>query len=113
MRSFGFVLPCVLLAFPVPARAAAGDAANGKPIYNAQCVICHGKAGNGDGPVGKSLNPRPRAFSAGKLATDDKLFNVIRRGGKANGLSKDMDAYPTFTDQQIWDVIAYLKTLAK
>jgi len=113
MRRLGFLFPAVLLGLARPAHAAAGDAANGKPIYNAQCVICHGKAGDGDGPVGKSLMPRPRSFSAGKLPPDATLFKVIRKGGKASGLSKDMDAYPQFTDQQIWDVIAYIKTLAK
>jgi len=95
------------------AFAAAGDASKGKPIYNAQCVICHGKTGAGDGPVGKSLNPRPKAFNAGNLPSDDEMSKVIRKGGKANGLSKDMDAYPQFTDEQISDLIAYIKSLAK
>lgn len=113
MRSLGLLFPVLLGLLPAPAFAAAGDAANGKPIYNAQCVICHGKTGDGNGPVGKSLVPKPRAFSAGKLSPDATLFKVIRKGGKANGLSKDMDAYPQFKDQDIWDLIAYIKTLAK
>jgi len=113
MRRCGVLFRLFLGLLPLPVGAAAGDAARGKPIYNAQCVICHGKTGDGDGPVGKSLSPRPRAFSAGKLSPDDKLFQVIRKGGKANGLSKDMDRYPQFTDQQVWDLVAYIKTLAK
>ncbi|MGO9830394.1 MAG: c-type cytochrome [Myxococcaceae bacterium] len=113
MRRIGFVLGVVVLGLPVVAGAAAGDATKGKPIYNSQCVICHGKTGDGNGPVGKGLSPKPKAFSAGQLPPDAELFKVIQKGGKANGLSKDMDAYPQFTDQQIWDVIAYIKTLAK
>jgi len=113
MRRLGFVLPVVVLVLPAVSAAAAGDATKGKPIYNSQCVICHGKTGDGNGPVGKSLNPKPKAFSAGNLPADDQLFKVIKLGGKANGLSKDMDAYPALTDQQIWNVIAYIKTLAK
>ena len=113
MRTVRWVFPVLGLLLPAVASAAAGDAAKGKPIYNAQCVICHGKTGDGNGPVGKSLNPRPKAFAAGNLASDDVLFNVIKKGGKANGLSKDMDAYPQFSDQQIWDIIAFIKTLAK
>ncbi len=62
---------------------------------------------------GQESSPRPRAFSQGSLSPDATLFKVIRKGGKANGLSKDMDAYPQFTDQQVWDLIAYIKTLAK
>ncbi|MGO8968384.1 MAG: c-type cytochrome [Myxococcaceae bacterium] len=113
MRRLGFVLPVFVLVLSTVSLAAAGDANKGKPIYNSQCVICHGKTGDGNGPVGKSLTPKPKAFSAGKLPSDDELFKVIQKGGKANGLSKDMDGYPQFSDQQIWDVIAYIKTLAK
>ena len=107
------VLCIVGLLVPALVWAADGDATKGKPIYNAQCAICHGKTGGGDGPVGKSLSPRPKAFSAGSLPSDDEMFKVIQKGGKANGLSKDMDAYPQFSDQQIWDVIAYIRTLTK
>jgi high-affinity iron transporter len=95
------------------ALAAPGDADKGKPIYAAQCTTCHGKTGDGNGPVGRALNPRPKAFGKGGLSADDQMFKVIRKGGKAAGLSKDMDAYPAFSDQEIWDVIAYIKTLAK
>ena len=113
LRRLGHLFPAALLVLPALARADTGDATKGKPIYSAQCVTCHGKTGAGDGPVGKGLSPKPKAFSAGNLDSDDKLFKVIKLGGKANGLSKDMDAYPALTDQQIWDVIAYIKTLAK
>jgi high-affinity iron transporter len=105
--------PLALFLLPTGALSAPGDAAAGKPIYAAQCVVCHGKTGDGNGPVGKALNPKPRAFGKGDLSPDDKLFKVIRLGGKANGLSKDMDAYPALSDQQIWDVIAYIHSLAK
>jgi mono/diheme cytochrome c family protein len=103
-----------LLLLGVPATGvAAGDADKGKPIYNAQCVTCHGKTGDGNGPVGRALNPRPKSFTKADLPPDEKLASVIRKGGKANGLSKDMDAYPALSDAQLADVIAYIKTLAK
>ncbi len=113
MRALGCVLFVSVCFLSARSWAAAGDAAKGKPFYAAQCVMCHGKTGAGDGPVGKALTPKPKGFAAGDLPPDEKLFNIIRLGGKANGLSKDMDGYPALTDQQIWDIIAYIKTLAK
>jgi len=113
MRGLSFVLSVSLCLLSAPSFGASGDAAKGKPFYAAQCVMCHGKTGAGDGPVGKALTPKPKAFSAGSLPADEQLFKIIRLGGKANGLSKDMDGYPALTDQQIWDIIAYIKALAK
>jgi mono/diheme cytochrome c family protein len=113
LRTFGFLLPVSVLVLPSVAGAAAGDAQKGKPLYAAQCLVCHGKTGAGDGPVGKGLTPKPKPFAAGRLLPDEQLFKIIKFGGKANGLSKDMDAYLALSDQQIWDVVAYLKTLAK
>jgi hypothetical protein len=40
------------------------------------------------------------------------MKRVIQKSGRANGLSKDMDAYTALSDQQLAD-IAYLETLAK
>jgi high-affinity iron transporter len=113
MRGLGFVVSVSLCLLSAQSFGAPGDAAKGKPFYAAQCVMCHGKTGAGDGPVGKALTPKPKAFAAGSLPADDQLFKIIKLGGKANGLSKDMDAYPALTDQQIWDIIAYIKTFAK
>ena len=106
------VLPLVLLWLPATAGAG-GDADKGKPIYVAQCASCHGKAGDGNGPAGKALTPRPRAFTKADLPTDEKMKSVIQKGGQANGLSKDMDAYAALSDQQVADIIAYIKALAK
>jgi len=37
--------------------------ANGKILFEAQCVVCHGAAGKGDGPAAAGLNPKPRNFT--------------------------------------------------
>lgn len=35
----------------------------GELLYQAQgCIVCHGRAGHGDGPNSRSLNPTPRDF---------------------------------------------------
>ena len=34
----------------------------GDAVFQTRCVMCHGPNGNGDGPAGQALNPRPRNF---------------------------------------------------
>ena len=106
------VLPLVLLLLPATGGAG-GDTDKGKPIYVAQCASWHGTPGDGNGPAGRVLTPRPRAFTKADLFPDEKMTSVIQKGGQANGLSKDMDAYAALSDQQVADIVAYVETLAQ
>ncbi len=38
----------------------------GKKLYNANCFACHGMKGDGKGPAGMALNPKPRNFTSDK-----------------------------------------------
>jgi mono/diheme cytochrome c family protein len=105
----------------VPAMASAGDAAAGKPQFQANCSSCHGMGGKGDGPVGSALNPPPRDFTKGdfkydtdgdgKPGTDADLKNVITKGAAAYGGSPLMAPWPTLKPAQIDDVVAYIRSL--
>ena len=58
--------------------------------YQTFCVSCHGSAGAGDGPGGAALTPPPRDFTDAswqQSVTDERIANVIRDGGPAEGLS--------------------------
>ena len=91
--------------------AAAGDAAKGEKVYKANCAVCHGDKGDGKGPGGVSLTPRPTNFTspAEMEGIDDaRLRKSIMEGlpGTAMiGFAKSMKA------GDIEDVIAYIKTL--
>jgi mono/diheme cytochrome c family protein len=105
----------------VPAMASAGDAAAGKPVFQANCSSCHGMTGKGDGPVGAALTPPPRDFSKGdfkydtdgdgKPGADADLKNVITKGALAYGGSPLMAPWPTLTAAQIDDIVAYIRSL--
>ena len=105
----------------VPAMASAGDAAAGKPLFQANCSTCHGMGGKGDGPVGAVLNPPPRDFTTadfkydtdgdGKPGTDADLKNVITKGAAAYGGSPLMAPWPTLTAAQVDDIVAYIRSL--
>ncbi len=105
----------------VPAMASAGDAAAGKPVFQANCSSCHGMGGKGDGPVGSVLNPPPRDFTTaafkydtdgdGKPGTDADLKNLITKGAAAYGGSPLMAPWPMLTAAQVDDVVAYIRSL--
>lgn len=96
--------------------AATPDPARGKLAFESYCVACHGPRGDGDGPAGVALDPRPahigdRAYMSAK--TDDHLFDVIKNGGASVGRSALMAPWGALlSDLQIRDVIAYVRSLA-
>lgn len=96
---------------------AKGDAAAGKAIYEKECVKCHGAAGAGDGPQGQKLKDKPTNWAAGggglKGMDDQKIFDSIKKGGKAIGKSPAMPAYPKLSEAEVWNVVAHVKTLQK
>jgi high-affinity iron transporter len=85
-------------------------------VYKARCANCHGSAGAGDGPAGKVLKDKPKDWTKGeglKGLTGQQLFDSVKKGGKAVGKSPAMIAFPSLSDAEIWNVIAYAKTLVK
>jgi mono/diheme cytochrome c family protein len=70
------------------ARAQAADVAKGEQVFKLYCASCHGEKGDGQGPVGKTLNPPPRNFQVGDFkygGTDKDIFEVISNGAATKG----------------------------
>ncbi|HEY5596056.1 MAG TPA: copper resistance protein CopC [Candidatus Bipolaricaulota bacterium] len=80
----------------------------GKAIYQEHCLACHGETGKGDGPAAAALPMPPADISAHLIHQEhDALVEVIK-----NGFSTGMPAFgSTLQDQQIDDLIDYLRTL--
>ena len=100
---------------PAESTAVKADANVGKAEYQVYCASCHGETGAGDGPVAQALNPKPARHSDGAYMnslTDDYLFKVIKFGGASVGKSPMM-APLGLSDQQIHNVIAFIRTLAE
>lgn len=87
------------------------NAKEGKKTYDMNCAMCHGPKGAGDGAAAAALNPKPRNFTEGKFkygSTDKDLFNLISKGKGA------MPPWGSvLKENQIYDVIAYIRTLKK
>jgi mono/diheme cytochrome c family protein len=113
------LMASVLIGLPGSVWAADPDA--GKALFEANCASCHGVSGKGDGPVGAALNPPPRDFTVGDFkfdangdgtpGEDADLKLVIQKGAMAYGGSALMAPWPTLSDEQIADIIAYIRTL--
>jgi mono/diheme cytochrome c family protein len=103
-------------AAPAADAAAEPDVAAGKADYQIFCATCHGPAGDGDGPVAQTLDPKPAKHSDGNYMNpleDDYLFKVIKFGGASVGKSPMMAPLGgSLSDQQIRNVIAFIRTLA-
>lgn len=82
----------------------------GKKLYESMCWTCHGKTGKGDGPAGKSLNPKP-ANHTGEVVQkqpDGVIFWKITTG---KGV---MPSYAkVLSDTQRWQLVNYIRTLGK
>ena len=93
-----------------PISASESSLAAGKKIYFKRCVNCHGKIGNGDGPDAIDLGIHPAKFSDPRMReeSDGALFWKITNG------KKPMPAYASrLSPAERWNVINYLRTLAK
>lgn len=109
-----------LAIFALPAMAAEGDPDRGEEIYLKRCVWCHDKDGEGLGPAAERLNPPPRDFTLGQYkiksvvfdwdyASDDDIFRMIDKGMPGTAMPEWGDV---LEDQEIWDLVIYLKMFA-
>ena len=84
-------------------------ASKGTEVFHTNCEPCHGPQGHGDGPAGQALDPKPRNLASLQgTAGDDFLFWRIREGKPGTS----MVAWKgILTDDQIWQVISFIRTL--
>jgi mono/diheme cytochrome c family protein len=101
----------------VPLAPAPGEAppADAPALYGRYCAVCHGAAGNGDGPNAQFLAVRPAALASPDAMAerpDDTLFDTIAAGGYVMNRSNFMPPFgETLTREQIWSLVRYVRTL--
>jgi mono/diheme cytochrome c family protein len=100
-----------------PLLSSAGAIQAGKELFlkTAQpvaCVMCHGELGDGKGLMGAALVPPPRNFSCGQMMKDipdGQLFWIIKNGSPGTG----MMPFVGLPDEQVWQLVHYIRSLAK
>lgn len=109
------------LEVPIPRRPApsAEMLAEGKKLYDANCVQCHGARGAGEGFGAPFLVPPPRDFttaafrfrttSSGSLPTDEDVFRTISRGASGTGMPPWQFL---LTDEERWLLVDYVKSFS-
>jgi cytochrome c6 len=94
------------LAFILTTSIRADDSAS---VYKTKCAACHAADGSGSSAMGKTLGTPDLRGDAVQKETDAQLIDSI-----ANGKGKKMPAYKgKLTDDQIKDLVAYIRDLAK
>lgn len=96
--------------------ASAGDPANGEKLFVSTCSACHGPAGEGIEGLGKDMTTSE--FIAGQ--TDEELVEFIKVGRPADdplnttGVAMlPKGGNPALTDQDLLDIVSFIRTLQK
>lgn len=109
--------PEPLRSTPNPLPASEEQIGAGEDLYQRgvqpSCRICHGEDGDGRGPLSAQFDPRPRNFACEATVEgipDGQLFWIIKNGSPGTAMP---DFGDKLTDEQIWQIVHYLRALAE
>lgn len=103
---------CERAAPPMPAGLLASRAAQeaGGATFATNCAVCHGSKANGRGQRREGMNPPPANLTLppwSEAANAPKVFLAIKNGVPGT----PMPSWPTLSDDEIWNVVAYIHAL--
>ena len=94
-----------------PVKPTLESVAKGKELYKANCLMCHGETGEGNGPLAATLQPKPSNLTDKKKMaqyTDGELFWMISKG------KLPMPAFEkNLSKENRWHIVNYIRTLVK
>jgi mono/diheme cytochrome c family protein len=94
------------LVNPVPVNPA--SVKSGRKLFQTNCSMCHGKSGQGDGPVGVKFVPRPADLTSDRVQTraEGELFLTITHGiSTMPGFQKEL------SNQERWQLVNFIRNL--
>jgi mono/diheme cytochrome c family protein len=111
------LLPFFVLAIAGPLFAQSqGDRKNGESLYLEKCALCHGSQGQGWDWFKKAEPPIPVPDLSKIISqrSDRYLFDIVKDGGEAVGKTRLMPPFGfQLSDNEVWDLVAYIRGLGK
>jgi mono/diheme cytochrome c family protein len=105
-----WVVPANFKSMKNPVAQSEASAKAGMALFTKNCAACHGKTGLGDGVKARTLKDFPGDFSKAEFQSlsDGDVFYMTKTG------RGDMPKYEgKLADDDIWNIINYLRTLKK
>jgi mono/diheme cytochrome c family protein len=98
----------------VPMARLSSDEARdrGRLLFKQKCELCHGERADGKGVRSKGLSGKPANFTNAEWrasVTPLSVFEVLSEGKRGTS----MPAWPTLTDDEKWDLVAYVLSVAE
>ena len=98
-----------------PLQASRGNRRAGRELYEEAlqpaCADCHGKKGEGNGPLASQFDPRPRNFACAETINgipDGQLYWIVKNGSPGTA----MPPFDFLEDEEIWQLVLHLRALA-
>ncbi|HSA62832.1 MAG TPA: cytochrome c [Nitrospiraceae bacterium] len=85
------------------------DTVSGREIYSNICIRCHGIDGKGQGQMQFTPPVADLTTPAVQSKLDARLFKTVHDGKSNTAMGAWREA---LSDDEIWDVLAYVRTLA-
>lgn len=97
---------------PAAPKDSVSSVSAGETLFGMGCATCHGQDGRKPAPIGQAMYPRVLDLGSPEVQgmSDRELFWVIKNGIRLSGM-------PGFakieSDEQIWELTYYVRSLGK
>jgi thiosulfate dehydrogenase len=97
---------------PLPLLSRAASVTNGKNVFEANCISCHGRDGQGQSLDDSSGYRYPPLWGAHSYNVSAGMFMISKLASfiKYNMPYTEQQGPPILTDEQSWDVAAYINS---
>lgn len=94
-------------------QLASGEArARGRSLFRTKCALCHGVRADGNGVRRQGLSRPPANFQSTEWRANTsprRVYEVVSEGKRGTS----MPAWPTLSDEEKWEVVAYVLSVAE